>query len=269
MSNRRDVNVPTDQKVLTNAAWARIIAARESGTSLGRSAQVAEPWRSLFAPLLARHGDRPWLIGQLGQSLDGRIATPTGQSHYINGKPALVHLHRLRALVDAVVVGVGTAVADDPQLTVRHVTGRDPARVVIDGSGRLPAKAKLLRADGCRRIIVTGGDTEIAVRRGVEILRIGRGADGQLDPRAIVQGLAALGLRRILVEGGMATLSAFLAADCLDRLHIAVAPLIIGSGPVGMTLPAIDRLDEALRPAMAVYRLGQDILLDCALRTSR
>src|SRR5207253_8868900 len=94
-------------------------------------------------------------VGQLGQSLDGRVATETGHSHYINGPAGLNHLHRLRALVDAVVVGIGTALADDPQLTVRRVAGPQPARVVIDPRGRLPSGAKLLAQDGTRRLVLT------------------------------------------------------------------------------------------------------------------
>src|ERR1044071_4782095 len=92
---------------------------------------------ALFAPFEAGTTDRPFVIAQLGQSLDGRIATLSGDSKYINSASALDHLHRLRAQVDAVVVGVGTVVADDPQLTVRRVAGRSPARVVIDPRGRM------------------------------------------------------------------------------------------------------------------------------------
>lgn len=248
------------EKIITDTAWSQIMAARDH-----ESLNIGKPWDSLFAPLVRRDGDRPWVIGQLGQSLDGRIATPTGRSHYINSKAAIVHLHRLRALVDAVVVGIGTVLADDPQLTVRHVTGPNPARVVIDTKGRLPRDAKLLRDDGCRRVIVTESDADFCVAPGVEILRIPRGPTAQLDPVAIILGLGALGFRRILVEGGMTTVSAFLASRCLDRLHIAIAPIILGSGPVGMSLPAIDRIEEGLRPATAVYRLGQDLLIDCDL----
>jgi riboflavin-specific deaminase-like protein len=251
------------EQILTDKAWPRIMAARNDP-----SQTIPEPWRALFTPLIRDRGEEPWLIGQVGQSLDGRIATPSGHSHYINGREAIVHLHRLRALVDAVVVGVGTALADDPQLTVRHVVGPSPARVVIDSKGRLPSGAKLLRDDGCRRIIVTDCETEIAARDGIEVLRLPRGAHGQLDPLAITHGLSALGFRRILVEGGMATLSAFLAGGCLDRLHIAIAPIILGSGPVGMSLPPIERVDQGLRPATSVYRLGPDLLIDCDLTTS-
>ena len=248
------------EQLLTAITWAKILAARNNPPQ-----RIPEPWRALFSPLTEDRGERPWFIGQLGQSLDGRIATPSGHSHYINGKPAIVHLHRLRTLVDAVVVGIGTALADDPQLTVRHVAGPNPARVVIDTKGRLPEDAKLLRDDGCRRVIVTESNSEIAAPPGVEILRIARGPTAQLDPVAIAHGLSALGFRRVLIEGGMMTLSAFLASGCLDRLHIAIAPIILGSGPVGMTLPPIERVDQGLRPRTAVYRLGEDLLIDCDL----
>ena len=102
---------------------------------------LPRPW-GRFRP--ARRGtvDDLVVVGQIGQSLDGRIATETGHSKYINGPAGLAHLHRLRALVDAVVIGVGTALADDPQLTVRRVAGPQPARIVIDPKGRLGAEAR-------------------------------------------------------------------------------------------------------------------------------
>ena len=93
-------------------------------------------WDAVFGPLRGDATDEIFVVGQIGQSLDGRVATAGGHSHYINGPAGLAHLHRLRAIVDAVVVGVGTALADDPQLTVRHVAGRNPARVVIDPGAR-------------------------------------------------------------------------------------------------------------------------------------
>src|SRR5262249_58791539 len=93
-------------------------------------------------------------------SLDGLLATVPGHSKYINAATGLAHLHRLRSLVDAVVVGIGTALADDPQLTVRLVEGPNPARVVIDPKGRLPATAKALTEDGVRRLIITANGTE-------------------------------------------------------------------------------------------------------------
>lgn len=241
--------------------WERF-AARE-GTQTGEFAGSA--FARLYGPV-AEPSALPFVIGQLGQSLDGRIATPSGHSHYVNGPAAITHLHRLRALVDAVVIGVGTALADDPRLTVRHVSGRNPARVVIDPNGRLPPGSALLREDGARRIVVGGGREPPAA--GVERLDLPL-RDGLLDPLAIVSALAGCGLSRVLVEGGGRTVSAFLAAGALTRLHVSVAPLVIGSGPCGLCLPAIDRLDSALRPAVSVYRFGDqdgqgDVLFDCA-----
>ena len=113
------------------------------------------PWEELFGPLRKGGADGLVVVGQCGQSIDARIATPTGHSHYINGEAGLIHLHRLRALVDAVVVGVGTAIKDDPRLTVRRVEGPSPARVIIDPSGRIPPSARVLRDDGIRRLVIT------------------------------------------------------------------------------------------------------------------
>jgi len=251
------------ERTAAEAAWLRVLRARTTGRfSAGKA------WLSIYGPLVADPGAR-LVIGQLGQSLDGRIATASGHSHYINGRAAIVHLHRLRALVDAVVIGVGTAVADDPALTVRHVEGADPCRVVIDPAGRTPVASKLFANDGCRRLIVTRPDTATALPEGAERVPVEPDASGSLPPGRILEALAACGLRRILVEGGAATLSRFLDARCLDRLHIAVAPLIIGAGPVGLTLPPIDRLDAALRPPARCHPLGEDMLWDVDLATGR
>jgi riboflavin-specific deaminase-like protein len=207
-------------------------------------------------------------VGQIGQSLDGRIATLSGHSHYINGPAGLAHLHRLRALVDAVVVGIGTAIADDPQLTVRRVAGPNPARVVLDPSGRLPAKARLLAADGARRLIVTATGVQPVVPAGVEIVALPQ-ANAQIAPGAILAALAERGMRRVLIEGGADTVSRFLAAGCLDRLHVVVAPVILGSGRPGLALPPIERADQALRTPVRTHRLDNEILFDCDLSAQR
>jgi len=224
------------------------------------------PWQEIFGPLRSGKIDGLVVVGQIGQSLDGRIATPTGHSHYINGPAGLAHLHRLRALVDAVVVGVGTATADDPQLTVRHVAGPNPARVVIDPSGRLPANAKLLAADGVRRLILTAAAS--VVPAGVEAVTLPK-AGGGIEPAAILAALAERGLRRILIEGGADTVSRFLAAGCLDRLHVVVAPIILGSGPSGIALPPIERADQALRAPVRTHRLDDEVLFDVDLSAQR
>lgn len=222
---------------------------------------VAPHVRAIFAPFREASPDRPFVVAQLGQSLDGRIATVTGESRNISGEAALDHLHRMRAHVDAVVVGAGTIVADDPQLNVRRVPGENPARVVIDPSGRLGRDGKWLAPDGARRLVISAADLKASP--GVETVRL-EASDGVIAPAAIVSALFARGLRRILIEGGARTVASFLGCGCVDRLHVLVAPVIIGSGRAGLDLPPIDRLDLALRPRTEVHVLGGgDVLFDC------
>lgn len=210
--------------------------------------------------------DKPFVIGQLGQSLDGRIATPTGDSRYINGACALDHLHLLRAHVDAVLVGAGTIAADDPQLNVRRVEGANPARVVLDPSGRTPAAGRWLAHDGARRIII-GADARTPPRDCDEVIIIPR-ENGRICPQAVAQALFDRGMRRILVEGGARTVSLFIDARAMDRLHVLVAPLIIGSGRQGLDLEPITHLSGALRPPVRIWPFPDgDILFDCDLRT--
>jgi len=160
----------------------------------------------VFGPLRKGAVDDLVIVGQIGQSLDGRIATESGHSKYINGPAGLVHLHRLRALMDAVVVGVGTAIADDPQLTVRQVPGPQPARVVIDPKGRLGSSARVFADDGVRRLLITAEGTRCRPPSGVEIIAL-PDVDGKIPPAAILIALAGCGMRRMLIEGGASTVS--------------------------------------------------------------
>lgn len=224
----------------------------------------------LIAPLLDANPDRPFVIAQLGQSLDGRIATPTGASRWINGSSALDHLHRLRANVDAVVVGVGTAAHDNPELTVRRVEGRSPARVVIDPNNRLSPLARCLVEDGNRRIIfrrnsANGFDADAMAT--IEHIALPE-CSGFVDPNWIVQSLFARGLKKILIEGGARTISSFIDARAVDRLHVLVAPIILGSGLSGLALSPIAEMTDARRPTTRTHMLDDgDVLFDCDLTT--
>jgi riboflavin-specific deaminase-like protein len=169
--------------------------------------------------------------------------------------------------VDAVVVGVGTVIADDPLLNVRHVDGPHPARIVIDPGGRLPSRARCLADDGAKRIVISS--TATCGADGVETILMTPGADGHLSPRRIVDTLYERGLRRLLIEGGARTVSGFIDAGVVDRLHLLVAPVILGSGKSGLTLRPIERLSQALRPCARVYVLPDgDVLFDCDLRST-
>lgn len=259
-----EATISDDRLAPDEYLWGRILGAASS-PNIVRPADIPETsvWWRLYGPLAECDPDAGFVVGQLGQSLDGRVATETGHSHYINGPEGIRHLHRLRALVNAVVVGVGTVIADDPQLTVRHVPGPHPARVVIDPNGRLPAAARLLdMPDGGEVLVIQSCDRPRPPHVSRIILpRSG----GRIPPAAIVDALRARGYRRILIEGGAWTVSAFLAAGMLDRLHVCVAPLVIGSGPIGISLPPVGRLDSAMRPKATIHRLGDDILFDCEI----
>lgn len=213
-------------------------------------------------------GTDPVVIGQLGQSLDGRIATPTGASKYINGHEALCHLHRIRAEVDAVIVGVGTAIADNPQLTTRHVEGKSPVRVVLDPRGRMPRDLTMLSDGAAPVIAVTCRD--VAAVPGTEHLPLDCDGQGLIAPETIVSTLAARGLRRILVEGGAETLAGFLNAGVVGELHLMVAPILLGSGKTGLNLRPIEQLDEALRPMVRTMRFKDgDMLCMCEMALAR
>jgi len=233
-----------------------------------RDGQLPPPWDTLFEPLRTGTVDELVVIGQLGQSLDGRIATPNGHSQYINGLEGRAHLHRLRALVDGVVVGVSTAIIDDPRLTVRHVSGPHPARIVLDPRGRLPAHARVLANDGVRRIVVTAAGSQPRLPKGVEIVALEAG-DGRIAPATVLAALKERGLHGILIEGGADTLSRFVTSGCLDRLHLMVAPIILGGGRPSLELAPIEHCDHALRPPVRTHQLGDDILFDCDLSARR
>lgn len=221
----------------------------------------------LYLPLILAGAGRRFVIGQLGQSLDGQIATVAGHSHYVTGPANIDHLHRLRALCDAVVVGGATVAADDPRLTVRRVAGDHPVRVVIDPDRRLANDRRLLQ-DGQAPTLVAVRDDGRASDREVPVTAA---QDGKgLDPMALLDSLAARGLYWVLVEGGGITVSRFLAAGALDRLQIAVAPMIVGTGRPGLVpglaVPPIERLDQALRPPARWVAMGDDMLCDLDLR---
>jgi len=240
-------------------AWAEVPHRIRAGEIL------PDPWEGLFGTLRsARPKAGCMTVGQIGQSLDGRIATLSGHSRYINGFQGLCHLHRLRALVDAVVVGAGTVRADDPQLTVRHVAGPNPVRVVIDPRGTLAATSRAFAADGVRRMVITRTSTQLQIADGVEKVALPDTA-GIFAPAAILEALSARGLRRVLIEGGAQTVSRFVSAGCLDRLHVVVAPVILGSGIAGLALPPIANMNQALRVPMQISQLGDEVLFDCDL----
>jgi len=223
----------------------------------------------VFSSFVPRSDDHPFIIAQLGQSLDGRIATLTGDSRSLGSSASLDHLHAIRAHVDAVLVGIGTVLADDPQLNLRRHPGTSPARLVIDAKGRLPPEARCLKGeDGARRIVFRLPETKApALPEGVEIVILPGNGAGGFDLAMLPEVLNQLGFRRVLIEGGASIISQAMDADILDRLHLMVSPVIIGSGRQGLTLEPIHLMREARRPETGVMMLGGgEVLFDCNLR---
>jgi diaminohydroxyphosphoribosylaminopyrimidine deaminase/5-amino-6-(5-phosphoribosylamino)uracil reductase len=242
---------------VSDETWTALLRLKHSdgGDAAGRSAD--DPAWQVYAPIARPQA--PFVIAQVGQSVDGRVATLSGDASDISGPDGILHLHRLRALVDAVIVGVGTVVADDPRLTVREVEGPCPVRVIIDPSGRLPRDASLLNDEGPETLVVR--DRLRCCETTGNLIHLAA-TDGRLSPRCILDALAARGLYSVLVEGGSNTIGAFLDGGHVDRLHVAVSPLVIGSGPAGINLQTVTRLDQARRPPCRAYDLGSDVLFD-------
>jgi riboflavin-specific deaminase-like protein len=208
---------------------------------------------------------RPFVVAQLGQSLDGRIALPSGESRYINGPAALDHLHRLRAAVDAVIVGIGAVIADNPQLTVRRVEGRNPARIIVDPNGRLPAPCRCLEENGAPVFVIRRRSCTIPVPEPASPIYFDGDGSG-ISCEAIVHAVAERGFRRLLVEGGAYTVSRFVEEGQLDRLHILMAPVILGAGKAGLQLNPPPKLAAAIRVDPIVCSLGDgELLIDCPL----
>lgn len=226
-----------------------------------------------FLSVIAR--GRPFVALKLAATLDGRIATSTGESRWITGAAARAHVHRLRARTDAVMIGAGTALADDPELTAR-VRGRivhRPVRVVVDSRLRLPERARCLRAGAPgTAIVVATAAAPRARRRALEaagarvLLTASRG--GHADPHAVARRLARAGLTDVLLEGGGILAAAWLRAGLVDELHWFVSARLLG----GDALPAlgalgIRRLAEAATLGdLSFRRIGDDVYVHGRLR---
>jgi diaminohydroxyphosphoribosylaminopyrimidine deaminase / 5-amino-6-(5-phosphoribosylamino)uracil reductase len=222
----------------------------------------------LYLPICSATETRPITVGHLGQSLDGFIATHSGDSQFVTGQENIVHLHRMRALSDAIVVGAGTVAADDPQLTTRHVSGPSPLRVVLDPMRRLGEHYKVFRDNRaetlyvCGRSVVAPDESHFGRATLVAVADTPNG----LDVAEVTRLLRARGCHRIFVEGGGVTVSMFLEANLLDRLQVAIAPLIIGNGRPAIRLPPRATLSDCRRPRYRVFRMGGDVFFDCELK---
>ena len=251
---------------------------RAAGIPVDVGVLAEEAERQIRGWLTAVRERRPHVTLKAAATLDGRIADVHGVSQWITGEPARAHAHRLRAQADAIVVGVTTALRDDPALTVRldPPWPREPYRVVLDTHARLGPHARLLRGGTpARALIVTGEDAPAARLTALEatgamVLRCPT-RQGRVDPGAVLGRLFDLEVRAVLVEGGAEIHAAFIDAGLVDRVALFLAPLLLGGrGAPGVIGGAGRELKSALRLGpLAVQMLGDDVLLEADVIQSR
>ncbi len=211
----------------------------------------------------------PFVTLKFAQTLDGRIATATGHSRWISSPPSRIFAHRLRSMHDAVLAGSGTIIKDDPELTVRHVKGRNPLRIVVDSRLKLPLEAKVLKKqEKAKTIVVAAGRADpekarLLQEKGVETLVIGKDAGEHVDLKKLFIEIGKRQISSILVEGGAAIITSMLQEKLADRLVIVLAPKILGRGTDAVADLGIKHMDEAINfKFRKVYRKGGDIILD-------
>jgi diaminohydroxyphosphoribosylaminopyrimidine deaminase / 5-amino-6-(5-phosphoribosylamino)uracil reductase len=219
-------------------------------------------------PTRNRTGGRPAVTIHYAQTLDGRIATRQGQSQWISGESSLQLAHRLRACHAAVLVGVGTVVADDPRLTVRLVSGRSPVRVVVDSTLRLPLTANVLTDGAATTVIATtdrASEARVAeVRRlGAEVLVLGQDAEGRVALEELLRTMMARDVASVLVEGGRAVITELLRRRLVQRVIVCIAPKILGSGVEAVGELNSRCLADALTfTEVSFTPLGEDLIFD-------
>lgn len=216
---------------------------RQAGTLDGQSLQSLKTYLPyLLLPQTASTYGRACTIAHFAQSLDGKIATKSGRSKWIGNDENLVHAHRMRALCDAVLIGSGTLVCDQPRLNVRHVTGDHPARVVV---GRPNADYSSL-LDACDQPIFVYGSADAAVDAPVEYTRLPDSPKGRVCSVHVLQALYKKGIRSVYLEGGPTTTSRFLEDGAIDVLQLHLSPMLFGSGMSAVHLAPINEVDEAI-----------------------
>lgn len=210
----------------------------------------------------------PQVTVHYAQSLDGRIATRSGHSQWISCGGSLRLAHELRAQHDAVLVGVGTVLADNPRLTVRLAPGVSPVRIVIDSALRIPLDAHLL-VDGAAPTIVATTDRAPPDRirrvrnQGAETLLVDRDHSGRVDLQDLLRRLGARGISTVLIEGGSAVITSAFRTRTVDRLVVCIAPKLIGDGIPAVGDLEIARMDDALRfVEVSFTSLEEDVIFD-------
>ena len=215
----------------------------------------------IIIPLLTKNDN--FLIGQIGQSLDGKIALNNGNSHYINEKESILYLHCLRAVCDGVLVGVNTIIKDNPLLTTRKIKGSNPVRLIIDPSLKLSNRYKIFK-DNNQNIIFTNSNKQKKFNNTL-IVKFPK----KNFTNNIFQYLKKTSFKNILVEGGPITLSNFIEMKLLNYMQFIISPTLIGSGMDSLKLKPITNLKNAIRVKNTISKLGKEIVITLNLKLPR
>ena len=207
----------------------------------------------IIIPLLLKNNSN--LIGQIGQSIDGKIALNNGKSHYINEKESIIYLHCLRSISDGVLVGVNTIIKDNPLLTTRKIKGQNPTRLIIDPSLKLTNKYKIFK-DNNKNIIFTNSSKRKKLYN-TTIVKFPK----KNFTLSIYKYLKKTSLKTILIEGGPTTLSHFIELKLLNYMQFIISPTIIGSGIDSLKLKPITNLKNAIRKKNTISKLGKEIIV--------
>ena len=213
----------------------------------------------IIIPLLTKNDN--FLIGQIGQSLDGKIALNNGNSHYINEKESILYLHCLRAVCDGVLVGVNTVIKDNPLLTTRKIKGSSPVRLIIDPSLKLSNKYKIFK-DNNQNIIFTNSNKQKKFNNTL-IVKFPK----KNFTNNIFKYLKKTSFKNILVEGGPTTLSNFIEMKLLNYMQFIISPTLIGSGIDSLKLKPITNLKNAIRVENTISKLGKEIVMTLNLNS--
>ncbi len=215
---------------------------------------------------------RPFVTLKFAQTIDGRIATASGHSRWISSEASLRYAHRERSLHDAVLVGAGTVLKDDPELTVRLARGRNPLRIVLDSSLQTPLRAKVLKDQGqAKTLVVTAvrGRSEkktALLGAGIEMLFVPAKRGGGIRLPNLLDELGRRGISSLLVEGGSAVITSFLNEGLGQRLLAIIAPKIVGRGIEAVGELGIRNVERAIRlDVRRVFRRGGDVIVDARL----
>ncbi|MFQ5685959.1 MAG: bifunctional diaminohydroxyphosphoribosylaminopyrimidine deaminase/5-amino-6-(5-phosphoribosylamino)uracil reductase RibD [Candidatus Scalindua sp.] len=211
----------------------------------------------------------PYVTVKYAQTLDGRVATKTGDSQWISSEASRKYVHSLRSTNDCVMVGAGTVTADNPQLTVRHVKGKNPLRIIVDSKLRIPVKSSVLTDNNSHLTIVAttssapSGKVTAVKKLGVEVLIIKKVKSGRVSLLSLLKELGRRDITSVLVEGGSEIITSLLKANLVDKMIIPIAPKIIGKGLEAIGDLNINKMKDAIQfSSFKTMKKGDDLIFE-------